>query len=231
MKNPAGLIVTVLIIVIPIVWCCISLININKEYEEDAMKMKDMTENINHVIDPVGQSGQVLNHSGDTNSSGDIYTSTIGGETYESPIGKPIGKIVEGATINVSSANVYTSPDESSSIAGTVNKNTEVTALDFPDGWSMVKVKTLSGWMRTEYITKTAGTGDVSLGSVIGKTAVVNVDSLNVRESPVTGATKTQLINGTEVKILDVNSDKTWYYIQWREIDGWISANYVDVNY
>jgi len=226
MKNPAGLIVTVLIIVVPIVWCCISLININKDYDNNMDEMQSMTDNINGVID-----NDIANNSGEKASSGDTYTGSIGGESYQSTIGAPIGKIVEGATINIGVANVYINPDETSDILGTVTKNTEVTAQDYPDGWSRIKVGELSGWTKTEYVSKPSDIGTTTIGTVVGKTAVINVDSLNVREKPVSGKIITTLTNDTEVKILAVNDDSTWYQIQWRTTLGWVSADYVTVQY
>ena len=228
MKNPAGLIVTVLIIVVPIVWCWISLINTNKEYNENVDKMQSITDDINGVINDDLANNTV---SGDVESSGDTYTGSLGGETYESNIGTPIGKIVEGATINISVANVYANPDENSDIIGTVTKNTEVTVHDYPNGWSRIKVGELSGWTKTEYVTKPSDVGDVSIGSVIGKTALVDADSLNVRNAPVNGTIITTLTRDTDVKILAVNDDNTWYQVQWRTTLGWVSAEYVNVKY
>ncbi len=196
MKNPAGLIVTVLIIVVPIVWCCISLINTNKEYNDNIDKMQSMTNDINGVIDNNISSSLA---SGETNSSGDTYQGTIGGEAFESNIGAPIGKIIEGATINISVANVYANPDESSSIVGGVNKNTIVTCQDYPNGWSRIKRDDLSGWVKTEYITKPSDIGSTNIGSVIGKTGIISAESLNVRQEPVNGKVITTLTKDTDV--------------------------------
>lgn len=231
MKNPAGLIVTILIIVVPIVWCCISLININKEYDGNDTNIDDMqsmTDNINNVID-----NNIANNttSGENTTSGDTYNGSIGGESYESNIGAPIGKIVEGATINIAVANVYNNPDETSGVIGTVTKNTEVTSQDYPNGWSRIKVGELSGWTKTEYVTKPSDIGSTTIGTVIGKTAIINVDSLNVREKPVSGKVITTLTKDTDVKILAVNEEETWYQVQWRTTLGWISAEYVTVQY
>lgn len=231
MKNSAGLIVTILIIVTPIVWCFINLININNEYEEDTNQMseiQDMEDNINNVID----SNIANNTSSEGNkTSGENYSGSIGGEAFESSLGAPIGKIVEGSTINISVANVYMNADETSGIVGTVTKNTEVTSQDYPKGWSRIKVGELSGWVKTEYITKPADTGSTTIGTVIGKKAIVNVDSLNVREKPVSGKVITTLTKDTDVKILEVNEDESWYQVQWRTTLGWVSSKYVTVEY
>ena len=212
MKNSAGLIVTILVIVAPIVWCCISLINTNKEFENNMNEIQNMENDINGIID-----NNIANHtvSGEEKKSGDKnYSGSIGGESFESTIGAPIGKIIEGATINIGVANVYSSPDETSSIMGTVTKNTEVTSQDYPSGWSRVKIGELSGWVKTEYITKPDTSNNSSIGTVIGKIAVVNVDSLNVRETPVSGKIITTFTKDTEVKILQVNDNNNWYQVQ-----------------
>lgn len=228
MKNPAGLIVTVLIIVVPIVWCCISLINTNKEYNDNIDKMQSIKDDINGVID-----SNIYNNtsSEEIDSSGDTYQGSIGGETYESNIGEPIGKIVEGSTINVSVANVYAEPDETSSIIGVINKNTVVTSHDYPKGWSRIKRDDLSGWIKTEYITKPSDIGSTTIGSVVGRTGIITAESLNVRQEPVSGKVITTLTKETDVKILAVNSDSTWYQVQWRTTLGWVSAEYVEVQY
>ncbi|MBO5141658.1 MAG: SH3 domain-containing protein [Clostridia bacterium] len=228
MKNPAGLIVTVLIIVVPIVWCCISLINTNKEYDENLDKMQSMTDDINEVIND----NLVDNiESGEDKSSGDTYTGSMAGDPYQSAIGAPIGKIVENATINIGVANVYTNPDETSDIIGTVTKNSEVTSQDYPNGWSRIKIGELSGWTKTEYIDKPGEIGNTSIGTVIGKTGIIKAASLNVRKTPVTGEIITTLTKDTDVKILAANEENTWYQVQWRTTLGWVSAEYVEVQY
>lgn len=229
MKNPAGLIVTVLVIVAPIVWCTVNLININKEYDNNLDEMQSMTDNINNVID-----SDISNNSSEDNekpSGEDTYSGSIGGDTYQSTIGAPIGKIIEGATINVNAANVYADPNENSNIIGTVAKNTEVTVQEYPDNWSRVKVGELSGWVRTDCIDKPSESGNTTIGSVVGKTAIINAGSLNVRETPVTGKIMTTLTKGTDVKIMAVNEDSTWYQVQWRTTLGWVSSEYVTVEY
>lgn len=226
MKNSAGLIVTVLIIVAPIVWCCVNLFNTNRQYEDDIDRMQSMQDDINNIANE--QTG--ITNSGDTTSSGDTYT--MGGDSYQSTIGAPIGKIVEKATINVASANVYSDPDEASTIVGAVTQNTEVTAQDYPQGWTRVKVGEISGWVKTEFIKKPDDTPDTSIGTVIGKNAVVNVDSLNVRaEASSSSAIIDHFTMDTEVKILAVSDDNKWYQVQWRTVLGWVSADYVTVQY
>ena len=228
MKNPAGLIVTMLIIIVPIVWCILNLFNINKEYDENISKTDAITNDINNVID-----NNIASNipSGELNTSGDTYVGSMGGDSYESEIGTPIGKIVEGATINVEVANVYLNPDETSDIIGTVTKNSEVTSHDYPNGWSRIKIGELSGWTKTVYIDKPEDIGNTTLGSVIGRTAIINTKSLNVREKPISGKIITTLTQDTEVKILEVNDDSSWYRVQWRTTYGWVSAEYVEVKY
>ena len=231
MKNPVGLLVTIMIIVIPMVWCVVNLMNTEAQYDENVDKMQDLTNDINNVVDNNYVQND-NNNSGETvTDSGDTYTGSMGGDSYESTIGKPIGKIVEGATINVEVANVYANPDETSNIIGTVTKNTTVTVHDYPEGWSRIKVDPLSGWTKPIYVDKPSDIGNTTIGSVVGKKAIISAKSLNVRESAVNGAIKTTLTEGTEVKILGVNDDNTWYEIQWRTTNGWISAEYVEVQY
>ena len=224
MKNPMGFIVTVLIICIPIVWCCVSLVNTNKEYKDNIDKMQSITNDINEVIDSnissVGSS-----------SSENTYQGNSSDEPSKDGIGEPIGKLVEGATINVSVANVYTNPDETSAIMGSVTKNTVVTAHDYPKGWTRIKCDDLSGWVRTEYITKPSDIGSTGIGSVIGRTGVVTAESLNVRQEPINGKVITTLTKDTDVKILAVDESNKWYKVQGRTTWGWVSAEYIEVQY
>ena len=97
----------------------------------------------------------------------------MGGEKFESAIGNPIGKIIEGGEINISVANIYSEADENSEVLDTINKYETVISQAFPNGWSRIKAGVLSGWMRSEHITLPEDTDTKVLGTVIGKKGFV----------------------------------------------------------
>ncbi len=210
-----------LIIVVPIVVCVITLNNIWSEdgdptFYEDDDKQNNQDDNPNNPDDTIVEPPKE-------------ETYQIGDEEFKSNIGGPISKIVENATINISVANVYLNPDENSEVLDTITKHTVVTTQAFPNGWSRIKsASSASGWVRTENITLPEDSGDVTVGTALGRTGVVNVTSLNVRASASTTATiKDRLTEGTEVKILEVSDDKSWYKVQWQTLEGWVSSQYI----
>ncbi|MBQ9267708.1 MAG: SH3 domain-containing protein [Clostridia bacterium] len=213
-----------LVIVVPIIICFVTLNNIWKE--DDTGVIKGVDSESNNVI----AGNDVTNENGGTTTPQVTeQTYQMGSEEFKSAIGAPTSKIIEGATINISVANVYLNPDENSEVVDTITKHTVVTTQSFPDGWSRIKSSsTVSGWVRTENITLPADSGDVSVGSVVGRSGKVNVTSLNVRASASTTATiKNTLTENTEVKILEISGDGNWYRVQWQSLEGWVSSKYI----
>ena len=153
------------------------------------------------------------------------------GEKYISTIGNPVGKIVMGGEINISVANVYLEADETSEVVDTITKHSIVTSQAYPGGWSRIKSDNVSGWMKTDHITLPEDSGDVNIGSVIGRIGTVNVDSLNVREKASTNAKKiTSLIDGTDVTILAISEDGEWYQVKINsKTQGWVAKKYLTI--
>lgn len=217
-----------LVIVVPIVVCIITLNSIWNEGTEDVIQGVDGENQGTQVVENNNQPEQ-----GNTNvvNPNEEKTYTMGNEEFKSSIGAPTSKIIENATINISVANIYLNPDENSEILDTITKHTIVTTQSFPNGWSRIKsATTASGWVKTENITLPEDTGDISVGTVVGKTGVVNVSSLNVRESASTTAKiKNTLTENTEVKILEASGDSNWYKVQWNSLEGWVSSKYITI--
>lgn len=216
-------IIIFLIIIAPVIWGYISL----KPYmEEDDIVEDIVSESIlgenNYEIEDV--QNEVENFVTE-------YEGEIQGEKYISTIGNPVGKIVMGGEINISVANVYLEPDETSEVVDTLTKHTIVTSQFYPGGWARVKSDTVSGWMKTEHITLPADSGDVNIGSVIGRVGTVNVDSLNVREKASTSAKKiTSIIDGTDVTILAISDDGEWYQVKINsKTEGWVAKKYLTI--
>lgn len=218
-----------LVIVVPIVVCIITLNSIwNEDTEDDVIQGIDGKNQGTQVVENNNQQEQ-----GNTNvvNPNEEKTYTMGNEEFKSSIGEPTSKIIENATINISVANIYLNPDENSEILDTITKHTIVTTQSFPNGWSRIKsATTASGWVKTENITLPEGTGSISVGTVVGKTGVVNVSSLRVRESASTTAKiKNTLTENTEVKILEASGDSNWYKVQWNSLEGWVSSKYITI--
>lgn len=220
MKHIEKLII-ILIIIAPIVWGYISL----KPYiEED-----DIVEDI--VSESIGEN-IVSNYENEIDPPLiEEYKGVIQGEEYISTIGNPVGKIVMGAEINISVANVYLEPNENSEVVDTLTKHSIVTTHAYPGGWSRIKSEKVSGWMRTEHITLPPDIGDVNIGSVIGRIGTVNVDSLNVREKASANAKKiTSIIDGTDVTILAISDDGEWYQVKINsKTEGWVAKKYLTI--
>ena len=218
-----------LVIVVPIVVCIITLNSIwNEDTEDDVIQGIDGKNQGTQVVENNNQQEQ-----GNTNvvNPNAAKTYTMVNEEFKSSIGEPTSKIIENATINISVANIYLNPDENSEILDTITKHTIVTTQSFPNGWSRIKsATTASGWVKTENITLPEDTGSISVGTVVGKTGVVNVSSLRVRESASTTAKiKNTLTENTEVKILEASGDSNWYKVQWNSLEGWVSSKYITI--
>jgi SH3-like domain-containing protein len=206
-----GKLLVFLIIVVPIIVCFKVIEGIwdddiptteIPDAEEQSQDEKDMQDDINDVI-----------------------TGTIGGTEYTAKE-NPIGKIVEGGSINISVANIYKDPDETSEILGRLQKNVVVISQAYPDGWSIIKSDNLTGWVKSENITLPSEIGYTSIGTAVGRTGVVTVDSLNIREKADSNSKKIESLTiDTEVKIVGIEGD--WYKISLQNIEGWCSSKYI----
>lgn len=216
-----------LVIVVPIIICFAMLNDIWKE--PDTVTSAGNSTVIEKAVEGSDNANENTN---DEPKVAIEETYQMGSEEFKSSIGAPTSKIVEGATINISVANVYLNPDENSEIVDTIKKHDVVTTQSFPNGWSRIKSTTsASGWVRTENITLPDSSTSVSVGSVVGKIGKVNVTSLNVRTSASTNATiKDRLTENTQVKILEVSGDNIWYRVQWNSLQGWVASKYITID-
>ncbi len=208
-------------IILPIVICFFMLNDIWKDQDSE-VAVKEKTSVDSNVSQETKENTE--------NNINEIVNQNykMGSDEFTSTIGAPTSKIVEGAKINVSVANIYLNPDEKSEIVDTIEKHTVVTTQAFPNGWSRIKSAKASGWVRTENISLPENNENVSVGSVVGRIGKVNVSSLNVRASASTTATiKNTLTENTEVKIFEISQDGKWYRIQWNSLDGWVSSQYI----
>lgn len=220
MKSLEKVIILALILA-PIIWGYISL---KPLFEEEDI----ITDIIAEGNDEQEKNNEVIQTEIETVVNN--YEGEMQGEKYISTIGNPVGKIVIGGEINISVANVYLEADENSEVVDTLTKHSVVTSQAYPGGWSRVKSDTVSGWMKTEHITLPPDSGDVNIGSVIGRIGTVNVDSLNMRAS---GNKKAKIINsltmGTDVTILAISDDNEWYQVKYGSTEGWVAKDYLTI--
>lgn len=221
MKNPKGLIIAIIIIAAPIVWFCIRVSNIQAQYplSGDVQNIQSNIEKVvNDEVNNATASGEKSYYT-EANKSGESNTGSI--------FGAPITKVIKDAKINVTSANVYQQPDDTSSLVGAVYKDMVVTVQDYPNGWSNIEYGEGSGWIKSEYVTKPDdGTSNNTLVSAVGKSATIICDALNVRETGASDAKRIDTVyKGDTVNIIGSNEDESWYQIQYGTKSGWVSAS------
>lgn len=220
-----GKVILFLIIIVPIIICCVTL---NKIWSEEEV-YDDVNGELGDNTLVSGDEGTVNDVSGDDiGNEIEIVSGEMAGEQYESKIGEPISKLYTDATVNITVANVYAEADETSEIVGTLEKFTVINAHKYPQGWTRVADGTISGWMRTDNISfpegGMLGTGDDA------KTGVITAEPyLNMRASASTSAEIiTTIPKGETITIKD--STEGWYKVTYASATGWISADYVSLN-
>jgi len=224
MKNPKGLIVTVILVVAPILWLVIRLNMLSPSTASGDLDVA--TEELNKVTEAYVEESDSINV---------VYTS---GEAdsgdYISKYGKQISKVIENAKIKDDSVIIYEEPTEDSNPVGSVKKDVSITAQDYDIGWTWIKFENTAGWVRTENVIKPSEDNSYMLQSAIGKTGTVITDVLNLRPSPSTvGDPIDQLSINDTFKILEEDATGTWYNIQYGTKNGWIKYNsqWVQIDY
>lgn len=231
MKSPKGFIVTLIIVCAPIIWLCFRLNTIDSTYNSSGDQYQMTEDQINSIINEEMSNAGVVEDETPSNSN-------TSGESQSSIYGNPISKVIEGAKIIVSSANIYQEPDDASSLVASVYKDTVVTVQDYENGWSNIKAGDLAGWIKTEYVSKPEdGSLTDDITTAVGHKGIINVQNeLRVRASAPAnskGQATAEIIDtlkkGDEVNIIGSNDDESWYQIQYGTKSGWIIAEYVNV--
>jgi uncharacterized protein YraI len=224
MKNPKGLIITIIIIALPIVWLCIQLNTINNTYNTSGDDYSNTEELITEIIN-----NEVNNATENSNPEGNSENS---GDNGSSIYGNPTSKLIEGAKINVDSCSIYEEPDESSRIVASAFKDITVTVQDYEFGWSNIKSDDFTGWIKSEYVTRPGEGSENSLTSAVGHKGIVTASTLNVRSDADSNASLIdQLEKDEEVNVIGANENETWLQIQYGTKSGWVSAKYLNIKY
>ncbi len=225
MKNPKGLIVTIILIVAPILWLIIRLNTLSAETTSG----DKITQDIYETVAEYEENEPVVDYT--TNSISGEYTS---GEYKRSNYGNPISKLIENAKIKDDSVIIYEEPSEDANPIGSIKKDVSITAQDYDIGWTWIKFENTAGWVRTENVIKPSEGNSDALQSAVGKTGRVITDLLNLRSAASTvGDPIDQLSMGDTFKVLDENADGTWYNIQYGTKNGWIKVNtqWIQIDY
>ncbi|MGE8203777.1 SH3 domain-containing protein [Heyndrickxia sp. NPDC080065] len=135
-----------------------------------------------------------------------------------------------------SSLNMRSSASTSAAIVVKLTKGTEVTVLSESKGWSKIKAKGKTGYVSSQYLSKTKGKTTSSISqpqkeTTPAKTVIKYVDvkagsSLNMRSNASTSASViAKLSKGTEVTVL--SESKGWSKIKASGKTGYVSSQYL----
>ncbi|WP_419961307.1 N-acetylmuramoyl-L-alanine amidase [Psychrobacillus sp. BM2] len=161
-----------------------------------------------------------IDYKGELQYISSAFTSFL--DINDKEIGDSTGKVLTTSP----DLNIRSKPTSSSTIIGMVSQNTELQTYGLYDGWYLVKVGNIPGYISASY-TKDAtipeDTGSDSLGDVIGK---VTAASLNVRSGP--GATYASVGSLTKGKIVTVESlNGSWAKVKYSGGQGYVSKIYL----
>lgn len=136
------------------------------------------------------------------------------------------------AEVQVNSLNVRSSPNTNSQVRGTLPKGTQAKIIQRQGSWYYIVMGRVEGWVEGSYVKVLEGnpgnTTSEPTPVTDAKTAVVQVEGLNVRSSPNTNSqVRGTLPKGTQAKIIQQQGD--WYYIVMGRVEGWVSGSYIKV--
>lgn len=221
-------IIIVLIIAVPIFMCWKTLQTVWDE-PEDASDTISLNTETNDSSGNLREMENLIN-----NEEQKVTASNLGDNVAYDITGiNIISKVYDNAEVAVSIANIYEEHDENSKVVGKLEKGSNITVQNYDNGWSTVTNYTYSGWMKTSNIKLPTDNNMVIVqtpeveGAKTG-TVKLNDGSLNIRET----ASKTakaigSLPNGTVISVLDDTSTKGWYKIQYKNLTGWVSSDYI----
>ncbi len=137
-------------------------------------------------------------------------------------------KLVMAKVKNV--LNVRKEPQEDSEKIGKLYKDCGGTILERKDGWTKLQSGNIVGWAKDEYLYFGEEAREVanSVGKMI---ATINTETLRVRTEPSGEASVYGLLpQGEIVEVID-NSNEDWICIDYDGLDGYVSAEYVLVDF
>lgn len=147
----------------------------------------------------------------------------------------PEGSIIAGYTnLGISNANTYLNVRKgagtSYKIIGKMPGYSVCEILEEKDGWYKIKSGDVTGYVSADYIL-TGYEANVKAMEKMTMVLEVNCDKLNVREEPSTDCSiATKVSKGSHLEIVEDVKDG-WYKASINGLEGYVSADYVDVVY
>ena len=124
--------------------------------------------------------------------------------------------------------NIRQEPSENAKLVGKLTKDAACEVLSTENGWAHIKSGKVEGYCNTEYLY----TGDAAIErgkEAASMIAVVNTETLKVREEPNTDSTVITLIpQEEELEVVDV-MDNGWIKFLLDDEEAYVSGDYVDV--
>ena len=124
--------------------------------------------------------------------------------------------------------NIRQEPNENGKLVGKLTKNAACEILAVDNGWAHIKSGKVEGYCKTEYLY--TGEDAIKRGKeVASMIAVVNTETLKVREQPNTDSVVITLIpKEEELEVVDV-MDNGWVKFLLDDEEAYVSGEYVDV--
>ena len=141
--------------------------------------------------------------------------------------------VISTGVVNADALNVRSSGSTSSSIIGTLSKNSKVEILSTSNGWHKIKFNNGTGFVSAEFISNSTGTvtppeSNSPSHTVDGKIAIINADVLNVRSGAGTSySVVTTVRYGSKLPIISYTNG--WYNVKVGNTSGYISGEYVTI--
>ncbi len=153
-------------------------------------------------------------------SEGSGSTGNTGGSTGGSTT------VIGTGIVNADALNVREGAGTSYNSKGLIRRNDKVEILEDNGSWLKVSCSLGTGYVASEYITRTGSGSSGSVDTSFTGKGVVNADALNVREGAGTSYNSKGLIRTNEqVEILGKTG--SWYKIKCSLGEGYVSAEYI----
>lgn len=171
--------------------------------------------------------GQGVQESTNTETDTDANTSTESIPEEEAPVYESFGYTNLGMAVVKSNLNVREEANKTGSVVGKMTNYAACEILGEENGFYKIKSGNVEGYVSAEYIV----TGEEALilaNQEVRNIAKVTTKSLRVRESATTDSNILSTVNkGEELVVTEVING--WVKVEIDDVEGYVSADYVDV--
>lgn len=164
-----------------------------------------------------------------TSFLGELDFDSILLSVVETEANSPFAK--KGIAVVEEGLRIRKEPSEESEIVGKLYKDAGCDILGVEGDWAQIISGSCEGYVKTEYIlTGTEAEAYAAENGVAPTVATVNADSLNIRaeasaDSEIIGSVSTS----EELTVLETTEDGLWVKVSVGGLEGYVSADYVDV--